>query len=141
MRDEDGRTRSALGIGLIAIATFALGTAAGMALGGAVGAVHRRRVADTFGKLSRAKGALRPEELEAAVLTALREDEATSDLDLHVHVADAGLIELTGVVTDATTRRVAADIARAVPGVEVVVNRILLRGARGPQTAPDLRPA
>jgi hypothetical protein len=30
-------------------------------------------------------------------------------------------------VSDALVRRAAADIARAVPGVEVVVNRILLR--------------
>jgi osmotically-inducible protein OsmY len=48
-----------------------------------------------------------------------------------------GLIELTGVASDALVRRAAADIARAVPGVEVVVNRILLRGTDFPrQPAP-----
>lgn len=139
MTDEARRTRRALGIGLTAIATFVAGTFAGMALGGAVGAVHRRRVRDTIGRIGRPKRRLPATELEAAVLDALREDEATSDLELHVQVADDGLIELTGVVTDATTRRVAADIARAVPGVDVVVNRIMLRDA--PDTpAARLRP-
>jgi len=139
--DEETRTRKALVIGLTAIVTFVIGTLAGMAAGGAVGAVHRRRVTDTFEKLARPKRRRKPEDLEAAVLAALREDEATSDLDLHVHVAEAGLIELTGVVGDATVRRVAADVARAVPGVEVVVNRVMLRGATGPGSRPDLRPA
>ena len=139
MSDEATRTRRALGIGLAAIATFVAGTLAGMALGGAVGAVHRRRVSDTIGRIGRPKRRLPVMELEAAVLEALREDEATSDLELHVQVADEGLIELTGVVTDATLRRVAADIARAVPGVDVVVNRIMLRDAPGAPGAPAAR--
>jgi osmotically-inducible protein OsmY len=71
------------------------------------------------------------------VLAALREDEATSDLDVHVQAVEPGLIELTGVVTDATLRRIAADVARSVPGVEVVVNRIMTRHG-GP--APAGRP-
>jgi osmotically-inducible protein OsmY len=136
--DDESRGGSVLGIVLTAIGCFAIGAAAGMALGGSVGAVHGDRVRDTFGRLGR--GARQaPEDLAQAILAALREDEATSDLDLHVHVADRGLVELTGVVSDATVRRVAADVTRAVPGVEVVVNRIMLRAApTGP--APTPRP-
>jgi osmotically-inducible protein OsmY len=128
VRDDDRRGAGVLGIVLTAIGAFALGAAAGMVLGGSVGAVHGRRVRDTFGRLS---GGLRrpPDDLAQAVLAALRDDEATSDLDLHVHVADHGLVELTGVVSDATVRHIAADVTRAVPGVEVVVNRVMLRGA------------
>lgn len=134
MRDDETRGGSIIGIVLTAIGAFALGAAAGMALGGSVGAVHGRRVRDTFGRLSRGTRRVKPEDLAQAVLAGLREDEATSDLDIHVHVAEPGLVELTGVVSDATVRRVAADVARAVPGVEVVVNRIMLRGT------PPLRP-
>jgi len=128
-----------LGIVLTAVGAFTIGAAAGMALGGAIGAVHGGRVRDTFGRLGR--GARQaPEALAQAVLAALREDEATSDLDIHVHVAEQGLVELTGVVSDATLRRVAADVARAIPGVEVVVNRIMLRGATPVRPAPQPRP-
>jgi osmotically-inducible protein OsmY len=124
---------------LTAVGAFAIGAAAGMALGGAVGAVHRGRVRDTFGRLGRGARPS-PDDLARAVLAALREDEATSDLELDVHVAEPGLVELTGVVSDATVRRVAGDVTRAVPGVEVVVNRIMLRGATPPKPAPHLRP-
>jgi osmotically-inducible protein OsmY len=72
----------------------------------------------------------------------LHGDEATSDLDIEVQVGEPGLVELTGVVSDAVVRRVAADVARAVPGVEVVVNRILLRDPDTPPVSKsDSRPA
>lgn len=139
MRDDETRGASVLGIVLTAVGAFAIGAAAGMALGGSIGAVHGGRVRDTFGRLGRG-GRVAPEDLGQAVLAALREDEATSDLDIHVHVADQGLVELTGVVSDATVRRVAADVTRAVPGVEVVVNRIMLRGAPPVGSVPRPRP-
>lgn len=136
MRDDESRGGSVLGIVLTAVAAFAVGAVAGMALGGAVGAVHGGRVRETIGRIGR--GARKPApsaaELEQAVLAALRDDEATSDLDLGVQVVEPGLVELTGVASDATLRRVAADIVRAVPGVDVVVNRVMLRGT------PHLRP-
>jgi osmotically-inducible protein OsmY len=139
VRDHEAHAGSVLGIVLTAVGGFAIGAAAGMALGGAVGKMHRGRVRATFGRFGRAE---RPstDELARAVLAALREDEATSDLDLDVHVAEPGLVELTGVVSDAIVRRVAGDVARAVPGVEVVVNRIMLRGTTPPRPAPHLRP-
>jgi osmotically-inducible protein OsmY len=135
VRDDD-RHGSVLGIAVTAVAAFALGAVAGMALGGA-GAVQPRRVKETIGRIGRRHAPPSSETLEQAVLAALREDEATSDLDLHVQAVEPGLLELTGVVTDATVRRIAGDIARAVPGVDVVVNRIMTR--RGP--APAARPA
>jgi len=137
VRDDESRRGSVLGIVLTAVGAFAIGAAAGMALGGAI-AVNRGRVRDTFNRIGR--GTRRtPDDLGQTVLAALREDEATSDLDLHVQVAEPGLVELTGVVSDATVRRVAGDIARSVPGVEVLVNRIMLRGAT-PRSAPQPRP-
>jgi len=138
VRDDATQDRNILGIVLTAVGAFALGAMAGMAMGGAVGKVHRGRVRDTFSRIGRGS-AKKPADLEQLVLAALREDEATSDLDLHVIVADQGLVELTGVAPDATLRRVAGDIARAVPGVEVVVNRILVRDP-DKRAAPYLRP-
>jgi osmotically-inducible protein OsmY len=139
VRHNEARTGSVLGIVLTAVGAFAIGAAAGMALGGAIGAVNRGRVRDTFGRLGRTT---RPtaDDLAQAVRAALREDEATSDLDLDVQVTEPGLVELTGVVSGATVRRVAGDVARAVPGIEVVVNRIMLRGTTPPRSAPHLRP-
>jgi osmotically-inducible protein OsmY len=137
---QDQRSESVIGTIVMAVAAFTLGTAAGMVLGSAVGAVHGRRVRDTLGRIRRRRTKA-PADLEQAVRDALREDEATSDLDIEVQMAEVGLVELTGVVSDAVVRRVAADVARAVPGVEVVVNRILLRDAGASARAkPDLRP-
>jgi len=130
------RSGHVLGIVVTAAAAFTVGTLAGMVLGGAMGAMHSGRVRDTLGRLRRAAKPHPPEELQCAVLAALRDDAATSDLDLDVYVAEAGLVELTGVVSDATVRKVAAEIARAVPGVEVVVNRIMLRAGDRPAPAP-----
>jgi len=138
--DEGSRGSDALGITLTAIGAFIVGALGGMVLGGAVGAVHGRRMRETIGRLGRSPTPPDPALLERAVHEALREDEATGDLDLHVQVSEGGLVELTGVVTDATLRRVAGDIARSVPGVEVVVNRIMTRAAGAPDRGPTLRP-
>jgi len=137
VRDDGSRGGSALGITVTAVAAFALGVVAGMVLGG-VDAVHGRKVRETIGRLGRTPATPRPEAVEQAVLTALREDEATSDLDVHVQAVEPGLVELTGVVNDATLRRIAGDVARSVAGVEVVVNRIMTR-REGP--APSGQPA
>ncbi len=137
---EDQRSESVIGIIVMGAAAFTLGTAAGMVLGSAVGAVHGRRVRDTLGRIGRRRTKA-PADLEGAVREALREDEATSDLEIEVQMAEPGLIELTGVVSDPVVRRVAADVARAVTGVEVVVNRILFRDPGEPgRSKPDLRP-
>lgn len=139
---EEKRAEHVVGMAVLAAAAFAVGAAAGMAMGGAIGAVHGRRVRDTLERLARPRAGTSPGDLEEAVRSALRDDEATSDLDIEVHVANGGLVELTGVVSDAVVRRAAADVARAVLGVEVVVNRIMLRDpGSSPQQAPDLRPA
>jgi len=139
VRDDESGGKRVLGIVITAVGAFAVGAAAGMVLGGAIGAVSRGRMRDTFGRIGR-RPQPTPDHLAQAVLAALREDEATSDLDLHVHIAEPGLVELTGVVSDATVQRVAGDVARTVAGVEVVVNRIMLRGATPPRTAPSTRP-
>ncbi len=141
MTQRDERP-GALSLALMGTVGFALGVLGGMLLGGSVGPLHADRVRDA---LSRLRGnhdrSARPEKLERAVRAALRDDEATRDLDLEVHAVGPGLIELTGVASDALVRRAAADIARAVPGADVVVNRILLRGTDFPRTPVPPGPA
>jgi hypothetical protein len=129
----------ALGIALTAVAGFALGFLGGAVLGGSVGNVHAGRVKGALGRLRRGSKAIPPDEMVHAVREALHGDEATRDLDLEVLAAGEGLVELTGVVADAMARRAAGDIARAVPGVDVVVNRILLQG--GDLPPPPVTPA
>ncbi|MDH3496128.1 MAG: BON domain-containing protein [Gemmatimonadota bacterium] len=128
MTRTDDRRDGALTLALTAVAGFALGTVAGMVLGGSMGRLHGERVRHAFGRLRRSSRAPNPEETERAVRAALSADETTRDLDLQVHAPGDGLVELTGVVTDALVRRAAADVARSAPGVEVVVNRILVQG-------------
>jgi osmotically-inducible protein OsmY len=137
---DDGSRGSALGTTLAAIGAFAIGAVAGMAIGGAMGAVHGGRMRETLGRLRRPASSPSPDALQQAVLDALRQDEATGDLDIHVQVMEGGLVELTGVVSDATLRRIAGDLARSVPGVQVVVNRIMTRGGTGTRPGPTLRP-
>ena len=134
MRARDDDRVGALGVTLAAVAGFSLGFVAGAVLGGSVGDVHADRVKQALGRLSGSGRRPSPEQLEGAVRDALRADEATRDLDVEVHSAGEGLIELTGAVTDALARRAAGDVARAVPEVDVVVNRILLRGSDLPPT-------
>jgi hypothetical protein len=132
----------AISLALTATAGFALGVLGGMVLGGSVGPLHADRVRGALGRLRGTRDRpAKPEKLERAVRDALRDDEATRDLDIEVHVVGPGLIELTGVTSDALVRRAAADIARAAPGAEVVVNRILLRGTDFPQKPVPPGPA
>jgi osmotically-inducible protein OsmY len=132
----------AVGLAVTAAMGFAVGVLGGMLLGGSVGFLHADRVRDALNRLRHGDHEpAEPAELEDAVREALRSDEATSDLDVAVHAVGPGLIELTGVTSDALVRRAAADIARAVPGVEVVVNRILVRGTDLPRKPVPSGPA
>jgi hypothetical protein len=134
-RSDDPRD-GALALTLTAVTGFALGFVAGAVLGGSVGEVHPDRVKRVLGRLSGSARQPSPAELERDVRNALRADEATRDLDLEVGSPGEGLIELTGVVSDALSRRAAGDVARAVLGVDVVVNRIVLQGSDLPPTGP-----
>ncbi|HET7039638.1 MAG TPA: BON domain-containing protein [Gemmatimonadales bacterium] len=134
-RSDDPRD-GALALTLTAVTGFALGFVAGAVLGGSVGEVHPDRVKRALGRLSGSARQPGPAELERDVRNALRADEATRDLDLEVGSPGEGLIELNGVVSDALSRRAAGDVARAVLGVDVVVNRIVLQGSDLPPAGP-----
>ena len=67
------------------------------------------------------------EELEERVLEAFRNDPILSERAIDIGAVEAGIIELTGWVNADDESHQAVVIARGVPGVETVVNRLAIR--------------
>lgn len=73
-------------------------------------------------------GELSPtEELEERVLDAYHNDPVLSERAIDIGAIDEGIIELTGWVYAAEESQHAVTVARGVPGVETVVNRLTVR--------------
>jgi hypothetical protein len=66
------------------------------------------------------------EELEERVLEAFRNDPILSERAVDIGALEDGIIELTGSVNSEEESRQANVIARGVPGVETVVNRLAI---------------
>ena len=67
------------------------------------------------------------EELEERVLEAFRNDPVLSERAIDIGAIDDGIVELTGWVNADDESQQAVVIARGVPGVETVVNRLAVR--------------
>ena len=67
------------------------------------------------------------EELEERVLEAFRNDPILSERAIDIGAVESGIIELTGWVNSDDESHQAVVIARGVPGVETVVNRLAIR--------------
>jgi hypothetical protein len=67
------------------------------------------------------------EELEERVLEAFRNDPVLSERAIDIGAVEDGIIELTGWVNSDDESHQAVVIARGVPGVETVVNRVAIR--------------
>ncbi len=106
----------------------ALGVAAGFVLGEILGPVDRRRVSSLLQGARRPAHRLRPSELVRAVQALLRQDTTLRDLDLRPLPAGPGVLELHGWVPTRALRAQAARTVGAVPGVERLVNCLLVRG-------------
>jgi hypothetical protein len=111
--------------------TFGVGTGllAGLALGEWVGGVNQtrvRRVAKSLGYT----GALHHTSAASAraVQTALGAEPRLAGCTLEVVPISRRSVELRGWVGDRPARTLAARVAGAVPGVETVINSILVRG-------------
>jgi osmotically-inducible protein OsmY len=103
---------------------------AGLISGGLFGRVNSDRFQQAVSRL-RSSGRSEdedPDQLERDLLTTLRSNPTTRRLDLGVRALGGGLVELTGNVPEEATRELAGRLARAVPGADVVVNRILVDG-------------
>lgn len=67
------------------------------------------------------------DELEERVLEAYRNDPLLSERAIDIGAIQEGIIELTGWVNAEDEAKQAVDVARGVPGVETVVNRLAVR--------------
>ena len=73
-----------------------------------------------------------PDELRQRVLDALEEDPTTGHLGIDARVTSSGIVELTGSAPGEEERELAGELARAVPGAELAINRILVYGTDVP---------
>ncbi len=153
--EEESPSRNALYIAIGAAAGFAAGVLMAERFGGFKGLTDR--IKDTFGAgggageeeeefdyegldedefdpdfddgdLVPSKASLNGvEELEERVLEAFRNDPILSERAIDIGAVESGIIELTGWVNSDDESHQAVVIARGVPGVETVVNRLAIR--------------
>lgn len=154
-RDEESNATSALYVALGALAGFAAGVVVAQQYGGISGLTAKLR--DRFGKLGHEdehemqldahahdhdydgddeddefdeddEGPLdATEELEERVLEAFRNDPILSERAIDIGAIDEGIVELTGWVNAEDESQQAVVVARGVPGVDTVVNRLAVR--------------
>lgn len=110
--------------------TFGVGTGlvAGFALSEWVGGVSQTRVRRATQRLGHDRSRDTPAASARAAEAALRAEPRLAGFSLEVMPISRGSIELRGWVTDRAARTLAARVAGAVPGIENVINSILVRG-------------
>src|SRR5438270_6702078 len=149
--EEESSSRTALLMAIGAAAGFAAGVLMAERFGGFKGLTDR--IKDTFGggtgeeeefdyegldedefdpdfddDFDTPKASLNgSEELEERVLEAFRNDPTLSERAIDIGAVEAGIIELTGWVNSDEESHQAIVIARGVPGVDTVVNRLTVR--------------
>lgn len=151
-REEESNATSALYVALGALAGFAAGVVVSQQYGGISGLTAKIR--DQFGKIRSEgeeenlhldahahdhdydddddfeeeetdDGPLdATEELEERVLEAFRNDPILSERAIDIGAIDEGIVELTGWVNAEDESQQAVVVARGVPGVDTVVNRL-----------------
>ena len=105
------------------------GLVAGVALSEWVGGVNPNRVRRAAKRLSQGvPGRVTPAASARAVDAALRAAPRLAGFTLEVMAVSRGTVELRGWVTDRGARALAARVACAVPGIDTVINSILVRG-------------
>jgi hypothetical protein len=150
--DDESSSRSALYIAIGAAAGFAAGVLMAERFGGFKGLTDR--IKDTFGggtgeeeeefdyegldedefdpdfddDTETPKASLNgAEELEERVLEAFRNDPILSERAVDIGSVEDGIIELTGIVNSDDEAHQAVVVARGVPGVDTVVNRLVIK--------------
>src|SRR6202158_6255793 len=150
--EEESPSRTAMYIAIGAAAGFAAGVLMAERFGGFKGLTDR--IKDTFGggtegeeenfdyegldedefdpdfdeELDTPKASLNgAEALEERVLEAYRNDPTLSERAIDIGAVEDGIIELTGWVNSEEEAHQAVVVARGVPGVETVVNRLVIR--------------
>jgi hypothetical protein len=119
------------GVQIFLWTTFGVGTGlvAGFVLSEWVGGVNQSRVRRAAHRLGLAGTARHtPAAAARAVETALGAEPRLAGCTLEVVTISRGSVELRGWVGDRAARTIAARVARAVDGIETVINSILVRG-------------
>ena len=119
------------GIQIVLWSTFGVGTGllAGFALSEWVGGVNQTRVRRVAKSLGDTRALHHTSAASArAVETALGAEPRLAGCTLEVLPISRRSVELRGWVGDRPARTLAARVAGAVPGVEAVINSILVRG-------------
>ena len=120
--------------------TFGVGTGllAGFALSEWMGGVTRPRMQRVARRLGQAAhGRLTPAASARAVDAALHAEPRLAGFSIEVVAVSRGTVELRGWVTDRAARTLAARVARAVAGIDTVINSILVRGEDDRGVIPD----
>jgi hypothetical protein len=105
------------------------GLVAGFALGEWVGGVNRTRFRTAARRLSHQGPArVTPAASARAVEAAIQAEPRMAGLSIEAMAVSRGTVELRGWVKDRSSRTLAARIAGKVPGIDSVINSILVRG-------------
>ncbi|HET8648910.1 MAG TPA: BON domain-containing protein [Gemmatimonadales bacterium] len=106
-----------------------VGLVAGTVLSEWLGDVNRGRLRRAARRLQeRPARSISPAAGARAAEAALADDARLAPLGIQVRALRADAVELRGWVPDRASRALAARVVRAVPGIENVVNSILVRG-------------
>jgi hypothetical protein len=111
--------------------TLGMGTGlvAGFALSEWVGGVNRTRFRRAARRISHpAPPRVTAAQAARAVESAIHAEPRLGGLTIEAMAVSRGTVELRGWVKDRSSRTLAARIACAVPGVDTVINSILVRG-------------
>lgn len=114
---------------------FGAGIAGGLWLATRLGRVTRGRIADEARALAHGAG---PSAVALAgrVRAALTADPLLAVHDLDAHAVRPGTVELTGWVPDRAARTHAFRVANQVPGLDGLINSILVHGEDDLQAVP-----
>ena len=137
------RDRDRLG-GLQVILWTGLGVGAGLAAGFAlsewIGGVSRLRVTGVARRLREASPTRLTTSASArAVLAALQAEPRLAGIPVEAIPVSRGVVELRGWVPTRAARTLAGRAALATPGIESVINSLLVRGEDDVQRARDSR--
>ena len=126
-----GRNDELSGTQIFLWTTLGVGTGlvAGFALSEWVGGVNPtrfRRAAQRLGQAAPAR--VTPAASARAVEGAIRAQPRLAGFSIEVMAVSRGTVELRGWVTERSARTLAARVACAVPGIDTVINSILVRG-------------
>jgi len=138
----DREEKNITGIALSAALGFGLGVVGGMLLREFVGGVNAEPVKKAVRRLNEPRDESKQDlgAIEDAVIQAWEDDPDVRPMPLAVEALGDGIIEITGTAPSAMTRQLAGDVARSVPGADVVLNRIHIEGASIEDSEPDLAP-